>query len=55
MGIWVLGLWCLILGEILVVTCLGLIGDRIDFGILGCFAVDFLGVVSVLNDCGLMI
>jgi hypothetical protein len=55
MGIWILGLWCLILGEILVVTCLGLIGDRIDNGILGCFAVDFLGVVSVVNDCGLMI
>jgi len=22
---------------------------------LGCFVVDFLGVVSVVNDCGLMI
>jgi len=50
-----LGFWCLSLGEILVVTCLGLIGDRIDYGILGCFVVDFLGVVSVVNDCVLMI
>lgn len=32
--------------------------DELGTGLLwliGCFVVDFLGVVSVVNDCGLMV